>query len=153
EEKIREAVRLRDQFLAMLSHELRNPLGAIVSATSLLKADSASSKSTRRLVDILERQSQQMTRLLDDLLEASRVTQNKIELRRRVIDLRSVVKDAVDAVQGLIESRKIELVSEIDPEPVYVDGDPARLQQIQVNLLSNAAKYTQPGGRVVLFVR
>jgi two-component system CheB/CheR fusion protein len=154
EEKIREAVRRRDQFLAMLSHELRNPLGAIVSATALVKADAgATPKKHARLVEILERQTQQMARLLDDLLEASRVTQNKIELRRRVVDLGGVVTDAVDAVQGFIESRAIKLSVELDEQPLYIDGDPARLQQIQVNLLSNAAKYTQRGGDVALAVK
>ena len=150
EEKIQEAVRRRDQFLAMLSHELRNPLGAIVTATTLLKADGASPKNAGKRLDILERQSQQMARLLDDLLEASRVTQNKIELKKSVVDLRSVARDAADAVRGQMESRGHGFATEIDPEPLWVDGDPARLQQIHVNLLNNAAKYTPRGGRVTL---
>jgi two-component system CheB/CheR fusion protein len=154
EAKIQEAVRLRDQFLAMLSHELRNPLGAIVTATGLLKAEaSRSQKEPGRLLEILERQSRQMARLLDDLLEASRVTQNKIELRRRVLDLGTVVRDASEAVRGQFEARGIHLTTEIDPRPMYVDGDPARLQQIQVNLLNNAVKYTPRDGRVSLEVR
>src|SRR6202008_3801811 len=85
EEKIQEAVRRRDQFLAMLSHELRNPLGAIVTATALVKAQ-VPLDGAARFIHIIDRQSQQMARLLDDLLEASRVTQNKIELRKRVVD-------------------------------------------------------------------
>ena len=100
EEKIQEAVRRRDQFLAMLSHELRNPLGAIVTATALLKATARVAAKPDRFLDILERQSQQMARLLDDLLEASRVTQNKIELRKQVVDLRAVARDAADAVRA-----------------------------------------------------
>jgi two-component system CheB/CheR fusion protein len=150
EQRIQEAVRRRDQFLAMLSHELRNPLGAIVTATTLLKTQRSSKQKAGRLIDILERQSQQMARLLDDLLEASRVTQNKIELRKRVVDLRSVIADAVDAMRSQIESLGIELTLDIDEKPIWVEGDPARLQQIHVNLLSNAAKYTQAGGRVRL---
>src|SRR4029079_4762051 len=120
-----------------LSHELRNPLGAIVSATSLLKRTVNRGPGEHpKLLSILERQSQQMPRLLDDLLEVSRVTQDKIELRRSVIDLRPVVKDAVDATRNLLESRGLNFTVEVDPEPLYVDGDPARLQQIQVNLLN-----------------
>jgi two-component system, chemotaxis family, CheB/CheR fusion protein len=150
EQRIQEAVRRRDQFLAMLSHELRNPLGAIVTATTLLKTQRSSRQKAGRLLDILERQSQQMARLLEDLLEASRVTQNKIELRKRVVDLRAVIEDAVDATRGQLESLGVELSVAVDPKPIWVEGDPARLQQIHVNLLSNAAKYTHPGGRVAL---
>jgi len=151
EEKIQEAVRRRDQFLAMLSHELRNPLGAIVISTSLLK-DSAGidAEGREKLLQILERQSQQMARLLEDLLEASRVTQNKIELRKRVVDLGAVAKDAVDAARSLMDSHGLHFEVRIDPQPMRVAGDPARLQQIQVNLLSNAAKYTPRGGHVLL---
>ena len=151
EEKIQDAVRRRDEFLAMLSHELRNPLGAIVSATALLKVRAAGAQEdTGKLLSILERQSHQMARLLDDLLEVSRVTQDKIELRRSVLDVKAVVKDAVDATRNLMESRGLNFSVVLDPNPLYVDGDAARLQQIQVNLLHNAAKYTPQGGNVVL---
>ena len=153
DEKIREAVRRRDEFLAMLSHELRNPLGAIVTATSMLKGDGALPVKSGKLLEIVDRQSQQMARLLDDLLEASRVTQDKIELKKRVLDLASVVRDAVDAARGLMESRGLHFTIEIEPGPLPVEGDPARLQQIQVNLLNNAAKYTPRGGHVLLRAR
>ena len=152
EERIQEAMRRRDEFLAMLSHELRNPLGAVVTATALLKGNEGDDKGPR-LLEIIERQSQQMARLLDDLLEVSRVTQNKIELRRRRIDLGAVARDAADAVRNLMDSRKIEFTVNVAQEPLCVDGDPARLQQIQVNLLTNAAKYTHRGGRVSLDAR
>jgi two-component system CheB/CheR fusion protein len=151
EEKIQDSVRRRDEFLAMLSHELRNPLGAIVSANTLLKSvGPGSPQEHAKLLSILERQAQQMARLLDDLLEVSRVTQDKIELRRTVFDLRPVVKDAVDATRNLMESRGLNFSVVMDPDPVYVEGDPARLQQIQVNLLHNAAKYTPQGGHIIL---
>ena len=150
EKKIEDAVRRRDQFLAMLSHELRNPLGAIVTATSLLKGDSSPRLKPGRLLDILDRQSQQMSRLLDDLLEVSRVTQDKIELKRRVVDICAILRDAADAIRAQMESAKLRLSVQIDPEPIWVDGDPARLHQIQMNLLTNAAKYTPAGGNVTV---
>lgn len=150
EEKINDAVRRRDEFLAMLSHELRNPLGAIVSASVLLKEPATTAPQKAKVLQIVERQAQQMARLLDDLLEASRITQDKIELRRGVLDLGVVAKDAADAVRGLMETRGLTFSVEIDPEPLYVDGDAARLQQVNVNLLSNAAKYTPRGGHVLL---
>jgi len=149
EAKTEEAVRRRDQFLAMLSHELRNPLGAVVTATGLLRSGSPSAKENpERLLDVLERQSQQMARLLDDLLEASRVTQNKIELRKTIVDLRSVIRDTVEALRSQVDARAIELNLNLADEPLYVLGDPARLQQIHANLLNNAAKYTPRGGHI-----
>jgi two-component system CheB/CheR fusion protein len=151
EEKIQEAVRRRDQFLAMLSHELRNPLGAVVMATSLLQKDVADEE-RRRLLGILERQSQQMARLLDDLLEVNRVTENKIELRKEVVDLRTVAREASESVRTLMETRGLSFAIDIVGEPLWVDGDAARLQQVQANLLTNAAKYTQRGGHVWLVV-
>jgi two-component system CheB/CheR fusion protein len=152
QQKIHEAVVRRDQFLAMLSHELRNPLGAIVAATQLLQ-DGASVDRRQRLLDVLTRQSQQMSRLLDDLLEASRVTQDKIELRKQTLDIRPIVREAAEAAREQLQARQIELKVEIDPEPLMVDCDPARLLQIQANLLSNAAKYTPVGGHVELSAR
>jgi len=161
EEDIRRAVVRRDQFLAMLSHELRNPLGAIVSATALLRGEpglvapiraedgaAGAEPRTARCLAILERQSQQMARLLDDLLEASRVTQDRVELKKQVVALDQVIRDAVQAVRGQLDARDIVLSVELDPRPALMDGDPARLQQIVVNLLSNSAKYTPPGGHV-----
>jgi two-component system CheB/CheR fusion protein len=105
-----------------------------------------------KYLGVLERQSQQMSRLLDDLLEASRVTQNKIELKKRVVDLITVARDAADAVRNQFDARSIQLALELDDRPIYVDGDAARLQQIHVNLLANAAKYTSSGGHVQLLV-
>src|SRR5688572_2085306 len=134
----------------MLSHELRNPLGAVVSVTAMLKAADAQHHTHTRTIDVLERQSRQIARLLDDLLDASRVTQNKIELRRRVVDLRLIASEAADAVRPQVRERELELVLDLASEPLWVHGDATRLQQIQVNLLSNAIKYTPRGGRVKL---
>ena len=150
--KIDDEVRRRDQFLAMLSHELRNPLGAVVTATAMLKGVEAPNGIGERAVNVLERQSRQMARLLDDLLEVSRVTQNKIELRRRTLDLRLVAAEAADAVRPQMDDKDLDFAVDLDPEPVWVYGDAARLQQVQINLLSNAAKYTARGGRVTLRV-
>jgi two-component system, chemotaxis family, CheB/CheR fusion protein len=148
--KIDEEVRRRDQFLAMLSHELRNPLGAVVTATAMLKAIDSPNGHKTRTVEVLERQSRQMARLLDDLLEASRVTQNKIELRRRVVDLRQIASEAADAMRSQADEKGLEFRIELDDEPLCVVGDAARLQQIHINLLNNAVKYTSRGGQVSL---
>ncbi len=150
--KIDDEVRRRDQFLAMLSHELRNPLGAVVTATAMLKTLNGHNGTPMRPVEILERQSRQMARLLDDLLEASRVTQNKIELRRRVVDLRTIASEAADAVRSQMQDRDLRFDVELDSEPLFIFGDAARLQQIQINLLNNAVKYTPRGGSVALRV-
>jgi two-component system CheB/CheR fusion protein len=151
--KIDEEVRRRDQFLAMLSHELRNPLGAVVTATAMLESADAPTPLHERAVAVLERQSRQMARLLDDLLEVSRVTQNKIELRRRVVDLRSIAGEAADAVRPQMEDKGLAFTVDLEAEPLWVYGDAARLQQVQINLLSNAVKYTPRGGQVSLRAR
>jgi two-component system, chemotaxis family, CheB/CheR fusion protein len=132
----------------MLSHELRNPLSAIVTAVGVLKTRASSG--SERILETLERQSKQMTRLLEDLLETSRVTQDKIELRKVPCDLTKVAQEAADAVRSLMDARGVALRIEHEHKPLIVNGDPARLQQIQVNLLNNAAKYTPRGGHVAL---
>ena len=148
EERVQQDVVRRDQFLAMLSHELRNPLGAVVTATALLKDGEGVPPSKAKLLTILERQSQQMARLLDGLLEVSRVTQNKIVLRRRSVDLGTVARDAADAIRSTMAERGLDFTMSLDNAPMLVHGDPARLLQVQVNLLGNAAKYTPKGGKV-----
>jgi two-component system CheB/CheR fusion protein len=150
EERVHDAVRRRDEFLAMLSHELRNPLGAMVTATALLRTEEGQRTMGTRLIQVIDRQSQQMSRLLDDLLDVSRVTQNRIELRKERLELQSVARDAVEAVRNAMEGRNIRLVLDMAAEPLFVSGDAARLHQIHANLLANAAKYTNRGGLVVL---
>jgi two-component system CheB/CheR fusion protein len=147
DERIQESIRRRDQFLAMLGHELRNPLGAVVTATSLL---GSAKDNQEKLLGIVERQTQHMARLLDDLLEASRVTQNKIELRMQSIQLAPILNDAVDAVRSSMSERKLKLNIDVSSGSMRVSGDEARLLQVFVNLLSNAAKYTPNGGNVAL---
>ncbi|MBX3233392.1 MAG: response regulator [Labilithrix sp.] len=153
EAALREAVRRRDQFLAMLSHELRNPLNAIVTATSLLAALSLAPPRAASYLGILERQSHQMARLLDDLLEASRVTQDKIELRRQLLDLRTVARESADAARTTMDAHGLTFSLDLPPEPLLVDGDATRLHQVHMNLLNNAAKYTPRGGHVTLRLR
>ena len=150
ENEIREAIRRRDEFLAMLSHELRNPLAALVNAAALLHNSGTANPEQATSLAVIERQSKQMTRLLDDLLEVSRITQNKIELRKQVLDARVVVEEAVLATRDKFTSHRISLTKELGSKSIPVDVDPARLQQVVVNLLDNAVKYSQAGGHVTL---
>jgi signal transduction histidine kinase len=141
------ASRAKDEFLAMLGHELRNPLGAISNATRVLHqiGDQAT-----RLQDIIGRQTQHLARLLDDLLDVSRLTMGKIALSRRAVDLREVVRDSLGVLEqeGKTERHEVRVIA----EPALVDGDPTRLEQVVRNLLDNALKYTPPGGRVSVTV-
>jgi two-component system CheB/CheR fusion protein len=153
EAQAREQVDLRDRFLAILSHELRNPLAAILNAARLLEREQLDAESTRLAAGAIQRQSRQMARLLDDLLDVSRITRNKIEIRKQVVDLRAATEAAIEAVKAQADARDHRFDVDLPAEPVCVEGDPARLQQIQVNLLTNAIKYTPPGGQIRLAVR
>jgi two-component system CheB/CheR fusion protein len=152
EREAREAVLRRDEFLAMLSHELRNPLGAVLNAAELL-ARGGETDSTSLAAGVILRQSRQMARLLDDLLDVSRITQGRIEIRKEVVDLTRSVHHAVEAVQPLMDRSRHTLEVRVSDEPLYVEGDASRLLQIQENLLANAAKYTPAGGRILLEIR
>jgi PAS domain S-box-containing protein len=142
------ASRAKDQFLAMLGHELRNPFAAVRNAVTTARLDS--SRRTRAL-DVAERQCDQLGRLIDDLLDVARITQARINLRKERLPLAEVVHRAVEATQDVVEDRghRLEL-SVLDD--VHVEADPARLEQVVVNLLTNAAKYTEPGGHVFVSV-
>jgi two-component system CheB/CheR fusion protein len=144
-----EAARRREQFLAMLSHELRNPLGAVLGATTVLSRG-APADIAERCIHVIERQSRHMARLLDDLLDVSRITRGKFELRKTPIDLHAPVEGAIESTAPLFEQRGVTLDVAIPKEPIPLEGDHARLQQIVVNLLSNAATYSPAGGRVEL---
>jgi PAS domain S-box-containing protein len=150
ETELAEANRRKDEFLAMLAHELRNPLAPIINGLSLLRLEGAISLDGNQAIDIMERQAMQLTRLVDDLLDVSRITTGKINLRKERIELRKVINHAVETVQELIESRKHNLSVAIPEEAIWLDADPTRLQQVFGNLLHNAAKYTEPGGHIWL---
>ncbi len=153
EQALQLADRRKDEFLAMLAHELRNPLAPIRSASELLLRLGHTDDRTRMAVGIVNRQVLQLTRLVDDLLDVSRITRGRIELDRDVLDLASVVPPALETVDGLMAERKhrVTVVPSLEPLPVF--GDSARLQQCVVNLLTNAAKYTDTGGQLEVQTR
>lgn len=150
EERANEAVRRRDQLLAMLSHELRNPLGAVLNATYVINLMKDVAPMLSEATAVIQRQALQMARLLDDLLDVSRVTQGKIEMRREVLDVCTLVGDAVQAVRPVIDAHGHHLEVNVSPDPLYVEGDPSRLLQVLENLLNNSAKYTPAGGHLWL---
>ncbi len=152
EETLREAERRKDEFIAMLGHELRNPLAPIRNVAEVLRRTTSGNADCERLCRMLERQVQQMTRLLDDLLDVGRITQGKIKFQHEAVDVASVVQRAVEASRPLIEGCRHELRVRMPKTPVRVDGDAARLVQLLTNLLNNAAKYTAVGGRIALRV-
>jgi PAS domain S-box-containing protein len=143
------ADRQKDEFLATLAHELRNPMAPIRYATAMLHPD-VPAPQLAQARQTIERQSAQMARLLDDLLDMSRITRNAIELRPELRDLRELAKEASDAARPAIEPADHRLAVSLPMQPVWVDGDPTRLLQVIGNLLGNAAKYTPPGGRLEL---
>jgi two-component system, chemotaxis family, CheB/CheR fusion protein len=145
EVEIRTAARRREEFLAMLSHELRNPLAALVNAARVMRSVKATSEIRDKALQIVERQSGHMRRLLDDLLDVSRITRGGIELRKEDIDLKDIVQGAIEALTPLLEEKSAKVVSELGDAPLAVRGDPDRLQQVVVNLISNAARYSPPG--------
>ncbi|HYG62688.1 MAG TPA: ATP-binding protein, partial [Thermoanaerobaculia bacterium] len=136
--------------LAMLGHELRNPLAPIRAATEVLRLSGAGDSSTRWASDVIHRQTRQLSRLVDDLLDVSRVTRGKIELHREDIDLAAVVAQAVETSRPLIDSRRHTLTLALPAEPVHLHADLTRLAQVVANLLNNAAKYMQEGGDIRL---
>ena len=142
----------KDQFLALLAHELRNPLAPLANAVQVLPAVLHDSAGAMELVGIMQRQVRQMVRLIDDLLDLARITQGRILLRRERILASTVTAAAVESVQPLINEREHELIVTLPGHDVWIDADAARLSQMLTNLLNNAAKYTEPHGRIELIV-
>jgi len=145
--------RRKDEFLAMLSHELRNPLAPIVNAVQLLRLQPNEGLIQQNARTIIERQLAQLTRLVDDLMEVSRITTGRVQLRPERIVVNGIVERAVETACPLIDQHNHELTVSLSPEPIWLNADAARLEQVVVNLLTNAAKYTPDGGRIALSVQ
>lgn len=144
--------RRKDEFLAMLSHELRNPLSPILNAVHLLRHHADENPLRRQAQAVIERQAGQLAHIVDDLMEVSRVTSGSIKLHLEHLDLRGIVEHAVESAKPLIDQHTLELSLALPPEPVWLNADAARLEQVVVNLLNNAAKYTDKGGHIWLSV-
>ncbi|SEK94253.1 Signal transduction histidine kinase [Stigmatella aurantiaca] len=142
------ADRRKDEFLAMLAHELRNPLAAIMTAIGILERKPTDDVKEARMRSIIQRQTHHLARLVDDLLDVSRITRGKVELRRERLDALSVLQQVIALIRPVAEGRGLQLESTLHEGPLWVEGDPTRLEQIFMNLLDNAAKYTDAGGRI-----
>jgi signal transduction histidine kinase/DNA-binding response OmpR family regulator len=150
--EIQEADRRKDEFLALLGHELRNPLAPIRNAVEILRQPDAPADTAAWAREIIDRQVRQVVRLVDDLLDVSRVTRGKIGLRRERLVAGRIVADAVETSRPLVEQRGHRLTVTLPAEPLWLDADPTRLAQVLANLLNNAAKYTPDGGDIALTV-
>ena len=150
QEALRESDRRKDEFLATLAHELRNPLNPIRSAVEVLRLRGPDSPELRWGRDVIDRQVDHLTRLIDDLLDVSRITRNKLELRRQRVDLAEILNGAVESNRPLLDRQGQELTVSLSAEPVFLEADLVRLTQAFMNLIDNAAKYTPAGGRIEL---
>lgn len=153
EENLRNADRRKDEFLAMLAHELRNPLAPIRNAGELLVRTLPESPQVKTIAGIVQRQSTHLSRLVDDLLDVSRITQGRIELQHEPVDLASVISQALESVEPLMREKRHKVFVAAGHRSVYVTGDHARLVQCVANILTNSAKYTDPGGEIHLEMR
>jgi PAS domain S-box-containing protein len=150
QEALREADRRKDEFLAVLAHELRNPLAPVRNALQILKLPGANAAVIEQARQMMERQVQHLVRLVDDLLDVSRLMRGKVELRPEPVELVTVVARAVETSQPLIDAEGHELLVSLPPEPLWLNGDLVRLAQVVSNLLNNAARYTDRGGKIWL---
>jgi CheY-like chemotaxis protein/two-component sensor histidine kinase len=147
---LKEADRRKDEFLAMLAHELRNPLAPILNSVEVLRLLAPPDPQVRQARDVVERQVKHIVRLVDDLLDLSRITQGRVVLRKERLDLATVVAQAIQTSGPLIEARQHQLSVSLPTEPLPMFVDQARFVQVLVNLLNNAARYTNPGGQIWL---
>jgi signal transduction histidine kinase/CheY-like chemotaxis protein len=150
QDALTESDRRKDEFLATLAHELRNPLAPVRNATHILRARMPPSPELHWARDVIDRQVTQMTRLIDDLMDVARITRGTFELRKTRAELDEIIRGAVETSRPLIDSCRHELTLRLPSEPVYLDADVIRLAQVFSNLLNNAAKYTASGGRIVV---
>src|SRR4051812_41861952 len=145
---LREADRRKDEFLATLSHELRNPLAPIRAAVEIMRLAQSDPNLVEKARATIERQLLHLVRITDDLLDVARITQNRVELRRERLDLRAVVEAAIEACRPMIDAQGLALTLDVPPQPLWVVADTTRLAQAFSNLLNNAAKYTERGGQI-----
>ncbi len=145
-----EANRVKDEFLAILSHEFRNPLAAILSATELFKAESQSNETVEEAAAVVERQARTLVRMVDDLLDVSRISSGKLQLQRQRVELGELVSQALEASQPAITSRGHVVHLNASTEKIWLECDPIRISQMLANILVNAAKYTEPGGQITV---
>jgi PAS domain S-box-containing protein len=150
EQQLREADRHKDNFLAILAHELRNPLGPIRNAVKILEMERPSDSDLLVYCDLIDKEVIHITRLLDDLLDISRITRGKLTLQRERIDVATVVNSAIRTSRDMIDEAGHKLTLNLPPEPLMVDADPMRLVQVFSNLLNNAAKFTEAGGHIAV---
>jgi PAS domain S-box-containing protein len=149
EEELRDVDRKKDEFLAMLAHELRNPLGPLRSALQVVKHTEVDAATVSGMWDVMDRQVGNLTRLVDDLLDVARVTRGRVEMRKAVVDLAAIVRQAVNSMGLIVAERGQELALSVVPDgPLYVEADPARMEQVFGNLLSNASKFSTERGRI-----
>jgi signal transduction histidine kinase/ActR/RegA family two-component response regulator len=153
QEVLRRADQRKDEFLATLAHELRNPLAPISNSLHLLRLSNDAGPATLRIHEILDQQVNHMVRLVDDLLDISRITSGKIELRKEPVELAAIIAGAVETSRPHIEAAGLQLALSLPPEPITLEADPVRLGQVIANLLNNAAKYTAAGGQIWLTAR
>jgi PAS domain S-box-containing protein len=153
EEALKRADRRKDEFIATLAHELRNPLAPIRNSLHLLRMSPSVDPASDRVYQMMERQVDHMVRLVDDLLEVSRITRGKIQLRRENVEIASVIRSAIETSTPAIEAAHHQLALSLPPQAIVVHGDAVRLAQVVANLLNNAAKYTNPHGQIWLSVR
>lgn len=152
-EALKEADRRKDEFLAMLAHELRNPLAPIQNAAQIMRQVTETGPEIRTAAEVMERQVRQMVRLIDDLLDVSRISRGKMELRRGHVDLASIIQNAVEASTAFIDRLQQKLTVDLPSEPIIVDADPTRLAQVVGNLLNNASKFSEERGEISLQVQ
>jgi PAS domain S-box-containing protein len=153
EERLREEARQKDEFLAMLAHELRNPLAPITNASELLLQTVKDKGRARPAIEMIRRQALHLTRLVDDLLDVSRVTQGRIQLQRAPINIAHVIAQAVETIEPQLRQKRLRLSSTTSSHELYVEGDLARLTQCVVNVLGNAVKYSDPDGEIRIQTR
>jgi signal transduction histidine kinase/ActR/RegA family two-component response regulator len=150
EQALRDADRRKDEFLATLSHELRNPLAPIRTAIEIMRLAPGDLEIVEKARSTIDRQLRQLVRLTDDLLDVARITQDKVHLRRERIDLRAVVHHAVEAARPQLDAQRHSLTLDLPHAPMWADADPIRLGQAFSNLLNNAVKFTEPGGKITV---